>query len=983
MSKKIMAGRYLTSTMLTGVAAIAAAPFTTALAQGDEEEEADRIVVTGSRIARQDLAAPSPVQSVDAVALVQTNTVNSEDFLNTLPQVIPAFDSASNNPGNGTATVSLRGLGTNRTLVLVDGMRFVGSGAGGPVDLNNIPAALIDRVDVVTGGASAVYGSDAVAGVVNFILKKDFEGVQLDVSDRLSAEGWDANIFNSALTVGGSFADGRGNAVFNASYTNREALLQGGRDFSEFTFFDPGAGNTASGFIPGGSGSIPQGIIRGGGLAPGSNTSRFGLPRAVFDAQFPECAPLPAGCNGVFNTGVANDIRGFRGAIGPDGYNYAPTNYLQLPQERYSIFGSATYEITDSIEIYARGVFANSIVDQQLAPTPFGFRAAVNKDNPLIPTETRNLLLGDPNSNPAGPVAGVPNSGATAFLFSFAKRGTELGTRNSLRDTATYQISGGIKVDLSDNWTWNTDAQFGRSSIAQVQTGNVSISAVREALLSTNGVTCTSGNPRCAAVNLFGGPGAISPAAAAFISRTGAQNDQVEQIQVITALNGDLGQFSPWAETPVGVVVGAEYREEYGNSIPDSVLGPDVLGFNQALPVGGRFDVYEAFMEADIPLIEGRTFFEELSINGAFRYSDYSIANVGSVISFAGGLEWSPVEDLRFRGQFQRAVRSPNIGELFAAFTNGFPGAQDPCSRAGVGLFGTYVPGNATLDARCIATGVPPAALGTAFQNNGQIEALFGGNANLNEETANTWTIGMVWEPTFLDGLTIQADYYNVKIRDAIAAVGTLPVVFNACYTQGIQAFCDIIVRDPASGAIQSPFLPNLSQANISDIIAKGIDVTLNYGFDLGELGSVSNSYFGSYTLSNGFTPNPVTSFVECAGLFAGSCGEPTPEYKHTLLTSWNLGAFTTSLRWRMISGVTADQAGLSDLSDDIGMYNYIDATLQFAAADNVDLTVGVQNITGKDAPILGSTSAEQANTWPSTYTTLGRQLFFGASVRF
>ena len=319
-------GRLLSASMLSGVAALAALP-----AQAQDAD--DTIVVTGTRIQREDLNAPSPVSTVSSEQLVLTNTVNSEQFLNTLPQVIPSFDQTSNNPGDGSARVSLRGLGTARTLVLVDGARFVGLGPSFVVDLNNIPSALVERVDVVTGGASAVYGSDAVAGVVNFVLKKDFEGIQLDVSHELSAAGWDANQTNVALTAGGNFADGRGNAVVFASYTNREALFQGDRDFSSDTFFDFGTGGTTFGL--GGSSNVPGYRLRG------ATSSNFNSTIQNFD---PACGAANVNsCFGIFNNGFRSGAR-----LAWPSVHWIPrkrtfitmrlANYLQLPQERYNMY---------------------------------------------------------------------------------------------------------------------------------------------------------------------------------------------------------------------------------------------------------------------------------------------------------------------------------------------------------------------------------------------------------------------------------------------------------------------------------------------------------------------------------------------------------------------------------------------------------------------------------------------------------------------
>ena len=966
MRKSTLAAQLMRSTVLTGAAVAMAAP---AFAQ----EEDDEIVVTGSRIKRADLAAPSPVTTVDAQQLTLTNTVNTEQFLNTLPQVIPAFDSTSNNPGNGTATVNLRGIGSARTLVLVDGSRFPPSDPFGVTDLNSIPAALVQRIDVVTGGASAVYGSDAVAGVVNFILKDDFEGVQLDISNELSAAGWDANIFNGALTLGGNFADGRGNAILSLSYTNREPLFQGDRDFSS---------NTVQEVVPGTFNFGGSGASLGGQFISLANTNRGTITEA--DDELPGFLndggtlfyPGPGGNNVTF----LGAPEGRRFVSPADQYNYAPVNYLQLPQERYSIYAGGSYEINDRVEAYARGVFAQSVVDQQLAPTPVGGTFTLNLDNPNIPATFLSALIATydhPGSAPELPnfptgtlpdVQDLDGDGEVDDIRIFIARrynDDAIGNRNSLRDSSTFQIKGGLRGDLGSNWNWDVFGQFSRVSTTQTQTGNISFSALQDSILDG---TC----------NIFG-VNTLSEACGTAIRRTGIIGETVEQIQIVGSLSGTIDQIkSPFAESGIGLAVGVEYREEEAVSLPDSVLGPDVRGFNASLPVAGSFDVYEAFMETNIPLIENSGI-GDVSINGALRYSDYSIANVGSTISFAAGVEWAPVDGLRFRGQFQRAVRAPNIGELFASATNGFPGAKDPCSG---GSFGSFVAANA---AQCSAFGVPTP--GAPFQISGQIEILGGGNPNLQEETADTYTVGMVWQPTFIDGLTLQVDYYDISVKDAIAAAGALQTLLDRCYVLGDNATCNTFfgpgTRDPATGAIGAPFLPVISQANVAAIGARGIDFTAGYNFDIGSLGSVDMRYYGNYTLESSFLPDAFATVIECAGAFGSVCGEPTPSYKHTMQTSWLYGPLTTSVRWRLIGGTDVDEGGGNPLSDSLSTFNYVDVTTQYAVSENLDLTVGVQNIFGKDAPLLSSSVNEQANTFPATYETLGRQLFFGASLKF
>lgn len=1000
MSNKRLAGRFLRSTMLTGVAAAAALP---AFAQDGEAD--DRIVVTGTRIQRADLTAPSPVTQINAEQLALTNTVNTEQFLNTLPQVIPGFDSTSNNPGNGTATANLRGLGANRTLVLVDGTRFVASGTGGTVDLNNIPAALVERIEVTTGGGSAVYGSDAVAGVVNFILKDDFEGVQLDVSNEMSASGWDANIFTASLTMGGNFADGRGNAIMSIGYTNREALFQGDRAFSSLSLFDPGPGNEAGGFLSGGSGSALGGQVTSRANLdretpdPNPGSANVGDPEeadddapgfTLADGQTPFYACTAAAGESCTNNITFNGASGGRRFRNPtDQYNYAPVNYLQIPQERYNIYAGASYEISDSMEVYGRGVFTSNSTRTQLAATPVGGTFTVGLDNPnLDPTFVDALIATydyvdpdptDGNGRDNSDIQDRDGDGEVDdVLLQISRRYNDsaLGVRTNQFERNAFQLQMGLRGDLGENWSYDTFFQFGRSTAAQAQNGNISFSALQAGV--TSGLC-----------NIFG-IDTISSACASSISKTAASLLTVEQTQFVATVNGSLpGLRMPMAENPVAAAFGVEYREEAGEFTPDSVLGPDIRGFNAALPIKGRYDVYEAFMETQIPVIEGVNFIESFTINGAYRYSDYSLS--GSVHTFAVGGDWEPVEDLRIRAQFQRAARAPNIGELFRPAVNGFPGANDPCSDgSGSGNFGSWTPANT---ANCVAYGVPASAVGTPFQQSGQLQVLTsGGGSTLNAEKGDTLTIGAVWQPAAVDGLTLQVDYYDIKIKGAISAV-PFQLLLDDCYVAGNTQTCNTFfgpgTRDPGTGLFQPPNLVTIPAANIAQFTATGIDVQADYDFDLGDLGSISMRYFGNYTIESSFQANAASPVIECAGAYGGNCGEPTPEYKHTMQATWLYGPFTTSLRWRLIGGTSIDfstfntSTSISDLSDNVDAFNYLDVTVGYAVSENLDLTVGVQNILGKDAPLLGSTVNEQANTYPATYETLGRQLFFGASVRF
>ena len=951
----------LESTILVGLASVAMA--TPAFAQSNDESS-DEIVVTGSRIVKRDFVTNSPVVTVGEQQFDLTNTINTEGLLNTLPQLVPGLDRTSNNPGGGIATIDLRGLGTARTLVLVDGQRFIPTTGGGTVDINNIPTALIEDVEVVTGGASAVYGSDAVAGVVNFILKDDFEGAELSSSYELTERG-DAGIFSADLTIGGNFADDRGNVVFNAAYTDRNALFQGDREFS---FFDQDDDGTGEGFNNGGSSGIPEGRV--GGIFPDGNA-------------------------GVFEPN--GDIRPLDG----DSFNFNPVNFLQLPQERLQFSAKSHYDVTDRLTFKASGLFARNEVNQQLAPTPIfeprgGDPLRISLDgNPFLTPAAQQII-----SDGAG--AGVDTDGDgidDEFLqgaFGVRRRLVEVGPRIGRSEFSTFQLSVGAEYELSDTWTADITLTEGRSNGAENQDGNIDVPRFNQALLladadgdgnvdlDANGnASCsdTSSNgaiTNCVPINIFG-LGNITPEAADFIRTIAVTDQEYELTNVTLNLVGDTSGTFELPGGPIGLAIGGEYRDEFFSFNPSqNVASSSISGFNGAPPVRGEFDVVGVYGEAYLPILADAPFAEILALELAARYEDYSTAGEAESYKVAG--EWAPSSAIRFRGSFNTAVRAPSIGELFAPQGENFPGALDPCAS-------TFT-GDAATQAICLGAGVPQSNIGSSVIDlpSGQVREISGGNPNLFEETAETLTLGAVFSPDFIPNLTLSVDYFDITIDDVIADFGggannVISTCFNDTEQGGLGSpFCNAITRGQ-DGLITEI---SVNSQNVASLDVTGVDIGLNYTHDLGAKGLLGFNYNGTYTDTNTLVPFEGGAPIACAGNFGETCGEPIPTFKHRATGSWANGPLTAQLVWRLI-GSTDDDGSLAPLvvtTDSLSTEHYFDASGSWDISDNFLMTVGVDNVLDTDPPILGN-NQEQANTFPATFDVFGRTYFLKGTARF
>jgi outer membrane receptor protein involved in Fe transport len=1005
--------RSLRSALLLGAASAAIAGLSVpAVAQ---EGSVETVVVTGSRIPQTGLYSSSPVTAVGQQEMKFEGTTNVENLLNNLPSAFGDFGSNLSNGSVGTATVNLRNLGCARTLVLVDGKRLMPGDNELPcADLNQIPAALIDHIDVVTGGASAVYGSDAVAGVVNFIMRRDFEGIEFDgqysayshnndngTARAIVAAGtggntpgtvpeapsstWDGEDVDGTIIMGVNSPNGKGNVTAYAGYRSIQPVTEDKRDFSACT--------TSTTF----GGSF---------ICAGSSTT-------ALDGAGGRFVSLDGGpCADCTIDGTNGQIRPFTGA---DKFNFAPYNYLQRPDTRYTFGAMGHYELDKALDFYGSTMFMDDQTVAQIAPSGlfFGTQAEVNCDNPFLGS------IADPTSPEygfCGPGSGLgPADNASLFI---GRRNVEGGPRQDHLQHAAYRMVFGAKGDLGNGWGYDISAQYGETILSEEYTNDMSIQRIQHSLQvvrdpATGAPVCKSvldgSDPFCVPWDIFQ-PGGVTPAAIKYLDVPGFREGGTREWVITGSLNGDLGSYgiqSPWAKNGVGIALGGEYRQErLENRVDLEFQTGDLAG--QGGPtqsVHGGFSVSEGFGEIRVPLVQGIPWVEDLTANAGYRYSSYSTA--GAVHSYKYGLEWQPVDDVRFRASFQRAVRAPNVLELFTPQGLTLFPASDPCS--GSKPFFTLT--------QCENTGVTSGQYGKIIDCvSSQCNGLAGGNLNLKPESSDTRELGLVFTPTFIDGFTATVDYFNIRLTGAI---GTLPfsAVIDQCATTGSPGFCNLIHRGtngilfgtgPGAGFV------TLINLNTGALQTKGMDFEANYTTDLsnwglGDNGGLSFNFLGTWTKDYLVTPFPGAHTYNCSGLFGLICGGgnpdgPTPEWRHKLRVTWTSPwDFDFSVDWRHLSSINFDAnttdptlsapcgGPCNDKSDaHIDAFNYIDLAVNWTVHEGIQLHAGVNNLFDKDPPLLDSNNLGvssppfgNGNTYPQTYDALGRYVFVGATIKY
>ncbi|MCL6683616.1 TonB-dependent receptor plug domain-containing protein [Sphingomonas alba] len=925
--------------------------------KGKAEASDEAIVVTGSRLIRPELDAPSPVTTVDSETFDLTGTVTVESLLNELPQIIPGNTRVSNNQGGEDfSTLDLRGLGPNRTLILVDGERVPASSSSGVVDIGTIPAGLIERVDVVTGGASAVYGSDAIAGVVNFILKDNYEGLELSSQYGISDHG-DGASFNVQGLLGGNFGDDRGNMTLFASYYTRDPVGQGDRDLfrnaavvvfrgdhrvvADHLVLEPGDIVTGAG----GSGTPPWGWIANDAANPFANLSTAVTtgPGGVTNNNF-DAGVADTNCDGVANAANVNtgnisfDQNGLLSprntsglcnfadrSTGSSRYNFNPVNYLVTPYKRYNFAATARYDISDAIRLKVVGNYTDSTQEVNLAPTP---ATGIVVDPTLNPFIVANGACGVQSCHP-DLLAALQTRANPDAPFTIDRRFSETGPRIGLFNAKTQTLRGTLSGPLAHGFNWDETASYGKTADSIRAIGNINNTAVAQGLAGCTGPGVL---PNCVPLDIFGA-NTIDADMLSFVRIDTQETRTFDQVRIAGNITGNLVDLPAG---PVGVAVGAEARTDKGEIIVDDAQrNGDIYGFNAVQNQKGKVNVKEVYGEVRIPILADLPFVHELSFEAGARYSDYSSA--GGLFNWKAGLQWAPTDWLKFRGIYNKAARAPSIVELFQNGDQGFPSYTDPCNA-------TETPTGATI-AQCnafaplINFSLPSSDPASFHQNNDQVQTFAFGNPGLSEETAKTFTIGAVLTPNLgLGRFSATVDYYNIKIDDIISAFGA-QFFINDCYLNLNAASCARVTRDPATGQLTAV---NSATGNQGTFKTSGIDVGLNYSVPFNDIGLGIGGRLRVQELLSWLNEIDFGT-GDFAGKTGGGIGGTFPEWKSTLTVAYDSDDFTAQMRWNYLSE-TVEAFG-DEHDPRLPALSYFDLSLRKSIGNNFELTGIIQNL--------------------------------------
>jgi len=1054
--------RFLAATALFGVSFLSVPSVAFAQAAAPAAPEADEsdgaIVVTGSRIRRPNIESVVPIASVAGVEFFETGQIAIGESLNELPQLRSTLgqqQSTSTGLGNsGLNTLDLRGLGAVRTLVLVNGRRHVGGDIqldATSVDTNTIPTALIERVDVVTGGNSAIYGSDAIAGVVNFVLKRDFDGVEARGQGGVSTYG-DASAYFASITAGKNFADGRGNIAMSVEYARQERYFGSVRPyiFSQDGFVtidtDP------AGSLNGGDGVIDTQFFRD---IRSTTSNNSGL--VIFNFQTPtataNCGTDPIGsfytCPYQFQSdGTLIPVTGTRVGIGPNGSfiggngeSFRGGEQIELAPQLNRLVGNLLGHFTFSpaFEVFAEAKYARirSIGSGNTGP---GFivsagnagdvRQLFRLDNPFLSTQARTLITDQllTTGRTTGTIGGAGGALSAAdrtaiangtFRVRLAESFLNLGRREQSVTRETYRGVIGVRGDFNTDWNYEFSANYGEFRENEVRAGNINRQRLLLALdaaratptspiqcrsqfdpaaatgLSTAGAGLTAAEratilaadvAACRPINPFGGQ--FTPDQVNYLISTTYARGNITQLVLNGFVSGDLSQLFELPGGPIGFAVGGEYRREtnFYELDPISRQGYTVFNAVSSFTPPARV-VKEVFGELRVPLLKDN-FIHELTATGAGRYADYG-GNTGGVWAYNAGIEFAPIRDIRFRANLARAVRAPLLSELFTAQSSGFVAIPtDPCALRNRGTGTTFRAAN------CLAAGVPAAY---DFVYSSTPVGTFGGNPALREESSRSWTFGGVFQPSFVPGLTLSVDYYNITVKNVISSVGA-QTALNQCVDLPSlnNQFCTLFRRNTGPGpgpageevgrVLEGSYL--ISTLNFAARRARGVDVELTYQRQIPGVGAINLRGVWTRVIQRSNFESPIDPNFE--NVIRGELNDPENEF--LIRANLESGQFnlTYSLRYigKQYIGTFESQNATNGLPPtNIDQYAdpfypkviYHNARLGIDIRPGTEFYIGVDNAFDKEPP-LGLTGIGAGS---GIYDNRGRYFYSGIKVGF
>jgi outer membrane receptor protein involved in Fe transport len=908
------------------------------LAEQDSTEEV--IVITGSTIGRKNLTTPAPLSVLTRDALQAAGRATIGDIIQQLPSQSNGINAQVNNGGDGSTRVDIRGLGSARTLTLLNGRRVVpsGNGANSSVDLNMIPLAMIDRVEVLKDGASAVYGSDAIGGVVNIITRADFQGTEASLYTGTTGRG-DGVVYDASFVTGHNAENKKGNIIFSAGVQHQDPVFAADRSFSSY---DKTYDFAMKSEVRGGSTATPAGRIN----AKSIDTNGDGKPDPVN-----LCGATEQYC-------TLDGAGGYRPFVSPDDlYNYQPINYLYTPSARYNLYSSGAYKLTPEVETFFEGSYMNRTSDQQLAPEPF---------SNTVPISAASMY------NPLG-----------GTILGYQRRLEEFGPRRALQSVNTFRLVGGFQGTIPSDapafggFKWEASYNYGRTDADQENDGNLIKSRLGNALgpsfLNASGVP-TCGTPTapiagCVPMNILGGTGSIDPKAAAYVTFTGVRKGYNEQQTVGAQTHGRLVTLPNNGD--LSLAAGGDFRKEAGGTTPDPLTATGDTTGNAQAPTAGSYDVIEGFGELSLVPLSGQKFAEWVELDlaaRAFRYSTF-----GSGVTWKAGGLFRTINGLAVRGTYSTAFRAPSVSELFQGKSDSFPATADPCDTKPRGT--TIVLDQAVAD-ECAREGVAPDAVFGTAQQRTQV----GGNEKLKAETAKVLTAGVVFEPPQVKGLSATADYWRIDIDNAIQTLGATVVLAN-CYNHGLQSFCQQIHRNPAiSNAID--YIDN-PVANVGGAATSGMDFALAYDHDFGGAGRFRESAEAQYLMKY----NVDNSSQVLHGLGNYDLGA-RPKLKATFSTMWqHPGGAGAGVALRYVGSFKeCDQNNCNGgaMSRDVAAWYKLDLHASYAlksAAGTTSFTVGVNNVLDRNPPLIYI--GFQADSDAATYDYMGRFVYARLSQLF